>query len=259
MKQGDFVWYELCTTDPVAAADFYCKVIGWTITPSGLPGIDYSLACLGDRHIAGIMTLPPAQMPPRPVWFGYIAADDVDAKAKEIEVAGGTIHKGPQDIPTVGRFAVVSDPRGAAFMLFKGTGEPLPPPTMMQTGTVGWHELHTSDSEKAWTFYERMFGWTKDTAFDMGPMGKYQLFRASADAIGGMMTDTQSSPHPYWLYYFVVDDIDAGLDRLTTNGGTVLFGPREVPGGAWVVNARDPQGGNFALVGMRKGQSGQRA
>jgi uncharacterized protein len=249
MKQGDFVWYELCITNPVAAADFYAKAVGWTIKPSGLPGIDYSLACIGDRQVAGIMTLPAEQMPPRPVWFGYIAADNVDAKAKEIEAAGGAIHKAPEDIPTIGRFAVVTDPQGAVFMLFKGAGEPPPPLGMMQTGSVGWHELHARDSEKAWSFYEQIFGWAKDVTHDMGPMGKYQLFKTSAHPIGGMMTETQSSPHPYWLYYFV---IDAGLARVQANGGTLLFGPQEVPGGAWIINAQDPQGGLFALVGMKK-------
>jgi predicted enzyme related to lactoylglutathione lyase len=67
-----------------------------------------------------------------------------------------------------------------------------------------------------------------------------------------MMTDRRTSPHPYWLYYFVVDDIDAGLQRVKANGGMVLFGPQEVPGGAWIINAQDPQGGAFALVGARK-------
>jgi predicted enzyme related to lactoylglutathione lyase len=68
-----------------------------------------------------------------------------------------------------------------------------------------------------------------------------------------MITDSQSSPHSYWLYYFVLDDIDAGLERVKANGGAVLFGPQEVPGGAWIVSAQDPQGGAFALVGMKKG------
>ena len=95
-------------------------------------------------QIAGIMTLPADQMPPRPVWFGYIGVDDVDAKAKEIEAAGGAIHKAAADIPTIGRFAVVSDPQGAVFMLFKGAGEPPPPLGMMQPGSVGWNELHTA-------------------------------------------------------------------------------------------------------------------
>jgi predicted enzyme related to lactoylglutathione lyase len=179
--------------------------------------------------------------------------DDVDAKAEEIAAAGGVIHKAPQDIPTVGRFAVVADPQGAVFMLFKGAGEPPPPLPMMATGSAGWHELHARDWAQDWPFYERLFGWKKDTVHDMGPMGTYQLFKASGLAIGGMFTDTQSSPHAYWLYYFVVDDIDAALARLQAHGGTALFEPREVPGGAWVITARDPQGGVFALVGMRKG------
>jgi predicted enzyme related to lactoylglutathione lyase len=42
------------------------------------------------------------------------------------------------------------------------------------------------------------------------------------------------------------------LDRVKANGGMVLFGPQDVPGGAWIINAQDPQGGAFALVGMRK-------
>jgi predicted enzyme related to lactoylglutathione lyase len=252
MSQGEFVWYELCTTDPAAAGDFYAKVVGWEIKPSGMAGIDYSLACLGERPVAGIMTLPSAQMPPRPVWFGYIAVDDVDAKVEELKAAGGGVHRAPENIPSVGRFAVVHDPLGAVFMLFKGAGEPPPPVPMMQTGSIAWHELHTRDWEAGWGFYERMFGWTKDTAHDMGPMGHYQTFKSSASQFGGMMTDSQSSPHPYWLYYFNVDDIDAGLERVTGNGGVLLFGPQEVPGGAWIINAQDPQGGVFALVGMKK-------
>jgi predicted enzyme related to lactoylglutathione lyase len=251
MMQGDFVWHDLCTTDPAAAAAFYATVVGWTVKPSGLPGMDYTLLCLGDRQVAGVMTLPPEQMPPRPVWFGYIASDDVDAKAAEIAAAGGTIHKPPQDIPSIGRFAVVADPQGAVFMLFKDVGEPPPPLAMMQTGSVGWNELHAGDWEKAFAFYAQAFGWTKDATHDMGPMGTYQIFKAGASSIGGMVTDRQS-PHPYWLYYFVVDDIDAGLARVQANGGKLLFGPQEVPGGAWIINAQDPQGGMFALVGMRK-------
>ena len=253
MKQGDFVWYELCSADPAAAVEFYARVIGWqaTETESGVAGIDYRILTLGERPVAGIIKLPPEQMPPRPVWLGYIAVEDVDAKAAEIAAAGGAIHKPPQDIPSVGRFAVVLDPQGAVFMLFKGQGQPPPPLAMMQTGSIGWHELHASDWAKSWSFYERMFGWTKDTALEMGPMGTYQIFKTSDAPCGGMMTDA-GSPHPYWLFYFVVDDIDAGIERVKAGGGKLLFGPQEVPGGAWIINAEDPQGGAFALVGMRK-------
>jgi uncharacterized protein len=225
--------------------------VGWKVKPSGLPGIEYTLLCIGDHQVAGVMSLPAEQMPPRSVWFGYIGVDDVDAKAAEAEAAGGTIHKPPQDIPEIGRFAVLADPLGAVFLLFKGASTPLPPLAMMQPGSIGWHELHTTDWEKAWPFYERLFGWTKDQAFDLGPIGTYQLFKSSALPIGGMMTES-GAPHPFWLYYFVVDDIDAALARVRAHGGTVLTEPREVPGGAWIISAEDPQGGLFALVGMRK-------
>jgi len=37
------------------------------------------------------------------------------------------------------------------------------------------------------------------------------------------------------------------VERIKKNGGTVLNGPMEVPGGDWVLNARDPQGAGFSL------------
>ena len=58
---------------------------------------------------------------------------------------------------------------------------------------------------------------------------------------------------PCWLYYFVVDDIDAAAARLKAAGGKVLNGPMSAPGGAWIVQAQDPQGVFFALTGPRKG------
>lgn len=251
MKPGDFVWYELCTSDPEAASAFYSAVIGWTVQKSGLAGIDYRLAGVGDRQVAGIMTLPSEQRPSRATWFGYIAADDVDAKVAEVTAAGGSVHRPATDIPAVGRFAVVCDPHGAVFMLFKGAGTP-PPLEIMQTGSVGWHELHTADLEAGWDFYERLFGWTKAGTHDMGPLGGYLLFQTSAAVVGGMFTD-RDTPRPHWLYYFAVDDIDAAQARLKAAGGKLRSGPHQVPGGAWIVHAEDPQGAVFALVGMRRG------
>jgi predicted enzyme related to lactoylglutathione lyase len=86
---------------------------------------------------------------------------------------------------------------------------------------------------------------------DMGPMGTYLLFNAGGDAIGGMMNDP-AFKRPMWLYYFNVDDIEAAQARVQAAGGSVLNGPHEVPGGSWVIQAQDPQGAKFALVGPRK-------
>jgi predicted enzyme related to lactoylglutathione lyase len=48
----------------------------------------------------------------------YFNVDDVDATAQAIAQAGGAVTVGPDDY-FGGRFAIVSDPRGATFGLFR--------------------------------------------------------------------------------------------------------------------------------------------
>jgi predicted enzyme related to lactoylglutathione lyase len=251
MKDGQFVWYELITSDVAAARDFYARVVGWTVEDTRMPGMTYLLAKVGEQEIGGLMGFPPDMPDPKPVWMGYVLASDVDGTAKRVTEAGGAIYREPADIPGVGRFAVVADPQGAAFMLFHGDGDAMPALPYMTPGTVGWHELHSSDWPAGFAFYETLFGWTRDAAIEIGPMGTYQLFATGTHAIGGMMTGYEPAPSPYWIYYFAIDDIDAATARVTEAGGSILYGPVEVPGGMWVINAIDPQGAVFALVGKR--------
>ncbi len=249
-----FVWYELMTTDPAAARAFYAEVFGWTMRDSGLAEPQYTMISAGDREIGGLMELPPAALATgaRPCWTGYIASDDVDADAARVMAAGGRTYCEPRDIPGVGRFAVMADPHGASFTLFRGNGEAMPPAAPAWTpGHVGWHELHAGDGPAAFDFYSGMFGWTKDQALDMGPMGTYQIFAIDGAAVGGMMTKTPDMPHPMWLYYVTVKSVDATLARATAAGAKLLMGPHEVPGGAWIVQCLDPQGAMFAMVGGR--------
>ncbi len=250
-KQGSFVWYELITGDPAAAEDFYTKVVGWTMADAGMPGMHYTLAKVGERPVAGLMGFPPDVPDPKPAWLGYIAVDDVDGMAKRVQEAGGALYRAPDDIPGVGRFAVVADPQGAVFMLFRGEGTPPPELAPETPGRPAWHELHTRDWGKAFAFYEGLFGWKKAEAMDMGPMGTYQIFATDELSVGGMFNNPEA-PTPFWLYYFVVDDIDAALERVTAAGGRLVNGPMEVPGAMWIINAIDPQGAMFALVGPRR-------
>lgn len=249
---GTFVWFEYMAADLAAAEAFYAKVAGWTMRDSGMPGMKYTLARSQFADVAGMMTLPAeaCSQGAQPGWMGYIGVEDVDAKATAIVAAGGAVMMPPTDIPGVGRFAVVGDPQGVPFCLFRGNTPPTETAPPMANGHIGWHELHTKDQAKAFDFYSAQFGWTKDTAMDMGPMGTYQIFAINGAPAGGMMNDTMS-PQPYWLYYIAVGDFDAAVARVTEAGGKVLHGPEEVPGGAWIINASDPQGGIFALVGMR--------
>lgn len=252
---GQFVWYELMTTDMAAAEAFYTAVIGWSAQDSGHPDMRYTLFAANGASVAGLMTLPAeaSQAGARPGWIGYVGVGDVDTAAAGLTKAGGRVHRPPADIPGIGRFAVVADPQEAGFVLFT------PAPNQSHAavphgspGHFGWHELYATDWEAAFAFYAGQFGWTKTTAVDMGPMGTYQLFAAGDADIGGMMNKPDAVPRPHWGYYVNVEAIDAAAARITGKGGRILMGPHEVPGGSWIVQALDPQGASFALAAPKR-------
>jgi predicted enzyme related to lactoylglutathione lyase len=252
---GRFCWYELMTTDKAAARAFYTKVVDWGTQDMEMPGMTYTMFKAGDQPVSGLMDLPEnaRKMGAPPAWIGYVAVDDVDAAAAKAKGLGARIHVPPTDIPNVGRFAALGDPQGAIISLFKGgAAGDTPLPRQDMTGGIGWHELYAADWEKAFAFYGEMFGWQKAEAMDMGEMGTYQIFKAGEVALGGMMNKPKQMPVPAWQYYLNVADIDAATARVTSEGGQVLIGPMQVPGGDWVIHGRDPQGAVFALFGKRK-------
>ena len=250
---GSFCWYELLTTDPAPAVAFYRKVVGWNETAMGSAESPYTVLLAGDRGVGGAMAIPAdAPAATRPHWFGYILVDDVDAAAAKVTKVGGTVLRAPTDIPTIGHFAVVADPQGAAFALFRNLPRDDAPPLAPAdaVGQFSWRELMAADGASAFDFYAGQFGWTKTQAHDMGAMGLYQLFTDGAGSgdIGGMVAKPAEIPTPFWTYYINVDAIGAAAERLKAAGGTVINGPHQVPGGQWIVQGLDPQGAMFALV-----------
>lgn len=260
-SSGTFIWYELVTSDAGAAIDFYTHVVGWTATdfptPPEMGDFRYTILSAGERGVAGLMALTDEMKAEgcRPGWLGVINVEDVDAATRHITEAGGSIHKEPADIPTVGRFAVVADPGGAVFELLTPLPmEPEQPPcdrTAMDS--IGWHELYSSIGEQAaFDFYSRLFGWQTDTEMDMGEMGKYRIFAKDGIQLGGMMNKPAHMPASAWIYYIKVDAIDEAVERVKAKGGQVVMGPMEVPGGSWIIRGIDPQGAHFALVAPKR-------
>jgi predicted enzyme related to lactoylglutathione lyase len=250
--EGRFVWYELLTTDVAAATEFYSAVIGWTVTEAGTAK-PYSILNVGETGIAGMLALPPEALAlgARPSWMGYIGVSDIDAEIDRLVSLGGGLHRAAEDIPGIGRFAVVHDAQKAPFVLF--TPEPgMQRPDGLAPGTpgdIGWRELQAADREAAFALYGEMFGWTKAETIDLGPAGLYQLFAIGDTTVGGMVTKMAAMPTAYWLYYINVAEIAAAVDRVGAAGGHVVNGPHQVPGGNWIVHGLDPQGALFALVG----------
>src|SRR5574340_233079 len=123
---GRFVWYEHLTRDVAGAVAFYSDVVGWKTQPFGQGG-DYTMWVGSQGPLGGVMELPEqaAKMGARPHWMAHVQVDDVDATAAQARKLGGQVHHGPEDIPTVGRFAVLADPQGAVLSVFKPQGGPM--------------------------------------------------------------------------------------------------------------------------------------
>ncbi|MGH8288518.1 MAG: VOC family protein [Steroidobacteraceae bacterium] len=247
--RGRFVWHELMTTDPQAAATFYSKVLPWKTQASGMP--DYTLWVAGKTQTGGLMAQPESarQSGAPPSWLIYIGTPDVDATAAAAQRLGGKVLRPPADIPTVGRFAVLSDPQGAAFAVFTPGGSPTggAPAT-----DFSWHELATSDPQGALAFYSELFGWSRGPAHDMGPGGIYQLIEHGGAQIGGVFKLMDASKPPHWLTYIRVASADRAAAAAKAAGGQVTQGPMEVPGGSRIAQILDPQGGAFAVHELAK-------
>ena len=246
---GRFVWQELMTEDTATAAAFYSKVVGWRAEPSAVDAT-YTQFGIGSAHYAGMMRLPDEARASgaKSQWLPYIGAADVEATMAAAERLGGKVVRPAQDIPTVGRFAILNDPQGAAFAVFKPAHEGVAGPAEPPLGGFGWMELATSNHEAAFDFYSKLFGWQALSRMDMGPPGVYLIFGSDDVQRGGMYKLHQErSPRPYWLAYAAVANIDAAAAAATAAGGRIIVGPMEVPGGGRIAQVIDPSGAMFAV------------
>jgi predicted enzyme related to lactoylglutathione lyase len=114
-EPGALCWTELATADTSTAKKFYTSLFGWKEKTSSDAGIAYTEFSVGDRPIAGMMEM--AGVPPH--WLPYFQVADCDSAAAKATELGATYIVPPRDIPNVGRFAVIRDPQGAVFAIFK--------------------------------------------------------------------------------------------------------------------------------------------
>jgi predicted enzyme related to lactoylglutathione lyase len=249
--RGRFVWFDLMTTDPKATHAFYPAVTGWGTSPWD-GGTPYTMWTVNGASIGGVMEIVPGAGH-RPHWLAYISAPHVDETVKQAEDLGARVVMPSSDVPNVGRFAVLRDPQGAAFAVFTPETEAPGHDGEAEVGEFSWHELATHDYPAAFRFYERLFGWEKTSAMDMGGGATYQMFGRKGVVLGGMYNKTADIPgSPAWLHYVLVDDIQRATDAVKSNGGQVVSGPMEVPGGSWIAQCIDPQGARFAVHSRAK-------
>jgi uncharacterized protein len=248
--QNPFAWHDLMTSEVDAAKDFYTRVVGWNFTHQPP---DYAVANAGGKGMGGIMAMPAEAKGMSPFWAGYVYTPDVDEACARVTALGGSIYRAPWEIPGVIRMAVICDPTGASLNLMQPLSQDDGPPAEPGTpGTVAWNELISTDPEAAADFYCQLFGWTKGEGVQMPAIGLYQVMQINGQDAVGVMKKPDDMPESFWSYYFLVDGIDAAATRIKDHGGTVMFGPVEVPGGQWIVTGSDPQGAFFSLMSNTK-------
>ena len=122
--QSAFVWHEVNTTDAKKVKPFYTGLLGWGSKEMDMgPGGKYTVFTKDGSDLGGMMQMNGPQfkgVPPH--WLIYMGVDDVDKATAKVKKLGGTVKMEPMDI-SAGRFAVVADPAGAVFGLFKGSGQ----------------------------------------------------------------------------------------------------------------------------------------
>jgi predicted enzyme related to lactoylglutathione lyase len=113
-----------------------------------------------------------------------------------------------------------------------------------------WHELNVPDVDAAVDFYSK--------ALDMGTQdfphegGVYKMLTVGGVSVGGCMST--NSPEmagmnvpPHWAVYMSVDDVDARLEKVTANGGTIVVPPMDIPNVGRMSLIADPQGAHIWL------------
>jgi uncharacterized protein len=249
---GAFFWRDLMTTDQDAALKFYGDLFGWKLHQKFEMGGDeayYILENNGERF--GGMTKLSPDAGSHPYWVSYIRTPDIDATAARATEIGGSIMFGPEDIPEVGRFAIIADQAGAGFSAMTDTMQaPVPVGDDVPAGGVSWNELLTSDVEGSQKFYADLFGYNAET-MDMGGGMNYTVLSVERDGepvqVAGIFAKPEQMRVSAWMIYFKVDDLDASRTKIEELGGTNVGPVIDVPEVGRMSTAMDSTGGYFSI------------
>ncbi len=186
---GQFIWYELTTPDVDAAKKFYPRFTGWGTQPFDN---DYTMWTTDGVPIGGLFQLSDEmrQQGVPPNWMPYVESNDVDDTVAKATSLGAQLLHGPEDIPGAGRIAVLQDPQGAAFGVYKSTSGMSGWDGTASVGRFSWHELMTTDRVAAFEFYRALFGWEKNGEMDMGGGEIYSMYGHGQNMYGGMFNAT---------------------------------------------------------------------
>jgi predicted enzyme related to lactoylglutathione lyase len=111
-----FVHMELTTPDLAISKEFYTKLFNWTITDNAMgDGMNYSTFKPSEGPGGGMFTMPGVPN----MWLPYVGVEDINKATEQAKSLGATVVRGPQEVPNMGWFTVLSDPNGTAIALWQ--------------------------------------------------------------------------------------------------------------------------------------------
>ncbi|HQQ75907.1 MAG TPA: VOC family protein [Thermoanaerobaculia bacterium] len=117
-EPGAFCWGQLNTNETAKAEAFYTALFGWRAKTGTGGGMTYTEWVLGGKPIGGMMAPPDGARVPAH-WLPYFAVADCDAAAARAVSLGARTYVPPASIEGTGRFAVLADPQGAVFAIYR--------------------------------------------------------------------------------------------------------------------------------------------
>ncbi|MGW0366191.1 VOC family protein [Streptomyces sp. NPDC002990] len=251
---GSPCWLDLGAPDVPAAVAFYSAVFDWEFQDMGPGAEEYGFFKLDGKAVGGLGPLTEAGA--RSAWMLYFQTRDATATTETVRRLGGAVRVEPVDADGEGRFAQYTDPQGGQFAVWQ-PGKMKGMEAADQPGALCWTELYTTDAAAAKQFYGELFGWTTDDMPLPGGGGTYSMITPAGQPQermhGGFMempadqlalTGGKASWHPV----FASADCDATLDRVRTNGGSVLMGPEDAEGVGRLAVCTDGAGADFVVL-----------
>jgi predicted enzyme related to lactoylglutathione lyase len=105
-----------------------------------------------------------------------------------------------------------------------------------------WHDLNTTDSSAAQSFYGELFNWSFERS-----EGPYVHIKAGDQMLGGIRTMSANEHMPSnWLGYIGVDDVAATVAKMTAAGGKVYMPTTAMPNVGTFAVVADPTGAVMA-------------
>jgi uncharacterized protein len=245
-EPGAFCWIGLASSDPAAAKAFYGSLFGWQSEElaAGEFGTYASLRRDG-REVAILyrQTREARAAQAAPHWTLFVAVENADAGAVRAHELGGAVLREPFDFADAGRVTALRDPTGGILSLWQPrthAGAEL----MDDVGALCWHELATSDVERARSFYGELFGWQYEDDSSGGT-----TITSAGSRIGTVreLGDREGVTASSWIPYFGVESAQDTAHQAERRGGRILTPAAVGPIGRTALLA-DPQRVTFAVL-----------